>query len=147
MSVLRINFCVLLITRRQKSLTQVAAHEMNEGRNGKRVVSLPSLSSQGGKTTHRRREIKMGRAAWLSKDKASPIQNLATESQVMRKGPRAALQGAKARRKAWRLSCALVHEEGGGGQRPHMRPEGCSLLIAVDLYSCRLLFQALFISP
>lgn len=69
----------------------------------------------------------------------------------MKKGPGAALQAAEALGKKKKKSGAwhahLCLGMGVGGNDMHMRPEGCSLLIAVDLYSCQLLFQALFISP
>lgn len=65
----------------------------------------------------------MGRVTWLSKDKASPILNLATGNQVvMKKGPGAALQAAEAlgkKKKVWCLACALVRGDGGGGVQRH----------------------------
>jgi hypothetical protein len=116
MSVLRINCCVLLITM------QVAAHEMTEGMSGKLVVSLPSLPSQEGRlqVLHPQEGvgIKMGTAAWFSKDKASPIQNLATGSQAMERGPGAALQAAEAmEKKPSACHAHLCMRMGGRGQR------------------------------
>lgn len=62
----------------------------------------------------------MGRVTWLSKDKASPILNLATGNQVvMKKGPGAALQAAEALGKkkksgAWHAHLCVGMGVGGG---------------------------------
>lgn len=84
----------------------------------------------------------MGRAAWPSKDKASPSQNLATGSQVMKKGPGAVLQAAKALKKEPGVCHAhLCIGMGVGGQRHAHAPWGM-----FPAYCCRFVFLPTFIS-